>query len=115
MQETSKPKYVDNKDVLETRAIILEMERSGLFATKTESHQSFVQVSKSHKLVFYLLTSKELGYIDVHMEVPIIKGVTYADIYVKEIDIALMIDGPTHFYLDEQSIRVPDLLDNVLD
>ena len=49
------------------------------------------------------------------MEVPIIKGLTYADIYVKEIKTALMIDGPNHYYLDKPSIRVPDLLENVLD
>jgi hypothetical protein len=115
MHETSKPEYANNQDVQETRALILEMEKAGLFAARTESHQAFVQVSKSHKLVFHLLTSKELGYKDVHMEVPIIKGVTYADIFLREVNLALMIDGPTHYFLDEPTIRIPDLLDNVLD
>jgi hypothetical protein len=100
MDETSKTKYSDNKLVAETRALILEMEKAGEFAMTSESHVGPVMVSKAHKFCFHLITSKEIGYKDVFMEVPILKGVTYADIYIKEIDLVIMIQGPNLFFSD---------------
>lgn len=61
-----------------------------------------------------MLTSKELGYKDVHIEVPILNHITNADLYIGELDLVVNVDGPTHFYLDEPSIRIPKLLDDFL-
>jgi hypothetical protein len=38
--------------------------------------------------------------------------ITNADLYVRELDLVVNVDGPTHFYLDEPSIRIPNLLDD---
>ena len=43
------------------------------------------------------------------MEVPLMNGLTYADIYIKEIDLAIMIDGPVHFYSDDWHIKRPSI------
>jgi hypothetical protein len=115
MQETEKSEYENNLDVTATRAMIQQMEGDGKFKKDNKSFQSFVALSKAHLFCFHLLTSKEVGYKDVHMEVPILNGLTYADIYIKEIDLAIMVDGPSHYYLDEPRIRAPDLLDRILD
>ena len=114
MDETSKPKYSDNKLVAETRALILEMEKAGEFVIASESHVGPVALSKAHKFCFHLITSKEIGYKDVFMEVPILKGITYADIYIKEIDLVIMIQGPNHFFSDQQNIMIPKLIDRFL-
>ena len=114
MDETSKPKYSDNKLVAETRALILEMEKAGEFVIASESHVGPVTLSKAHKFCFHLITSKEIGYKDVFMEVPILKGITYADIYIKEIDLVIMIQGPVHFFSDQPNIMIPKLIDRFL-
>ena len=49
------------------------------------------------------------------MEVPILQSVTYADIYIKEIDLVIMINGPVHYYVDKPNIFVPKLIDRFLE
>ena len=71
-----------------------------------------MEVSKSHRLCYHLLTSKEIGYKDVHMEVPILNGLTYADIYVRDINLVIMVNGPNHYYLDEPTILIKSLMDD---
>lgn len=66
-----------------------------------------MQISKAHKLAYYLLTSPELGFKHVHMEVPILHGLTYADIYIEDINLALMINGPRHYFRDRPDLRIP--------
>ena len=89
------------------------MEQQGLFV-EDQKHQPFVQISKAHKLAYYLLTSRELGFKHVHMEVPILNGLTYADIYIEDINLALMINGPRHYFRDRPDLRIPLLYDSLI-
>jgi hypothetical protein len=50
------------------------MERKGAFTEEKNEYQSLVRISKAHRLCYYLLTSKELGFKQVLMEVPILNG-----------------------------------------
>lgn len=90
------------------------MEKAAEFEIDSENHQSPVLLSKAHKFCFHLITSKEIGYKDVFMEVPILKGITYADIYIKEIDLVIMVNGPVHYFVDQPTITVPKLIDKFL-
>lgn len=60
------------------------------------------------------MTSRELGFKNVHMEVPILNGLTYADIFIKDIDLALMINGPRHYFRDRPDQRIPLLYDSLM-
>ena len=53
-------------------------------------------VSNAHKLVYYLLTSPELGYTDVEIEKQYELGST--DLYIHDIGLAIELDGPSHFF-----------------
>lgn len=46
------------------------------------------------------------------MEVPILNGLTYADIYVRDINLVIMVNGPNHYYLDEPTILIKSLMDD---
>ena len=115
MQETQKPEYKNNEVVKETRELIYQMEQAGMFDREHFIRQKQVKISKAHRLVYYLLTSKELGYKDVHIEVPILNHISNADLYIGELNLVVNVDGPSHFYLDEPYIRIPKLTDRFID
>ena len=48
------------------------------------------------------------------MEVPIMNGLTFADIYISSINLVIMIDGPAHFYIDAHHIEIPNLIKNYI-
>ena len=55
-----------------------------------------MSLSKSHKFMYYLLTSPELGYKQVEVERPYNGG--HADLYIHDIDVAIELDGPNHYF-----------------
>ena len=46
--------------------------------------------------MYYLLTSPEIGYREVEFEKPYHLG--YADLYIHDIQLAIELDGPAHFF-----------------
>ena len=67
---------------------------------------SQLSLSKSHKFMYYLLTSPELGYKQVEVERPYNGG--HADLYIHDIDVAIELDGPNHYFnqLDKRLMTV---------
>ena len=55
------------------------------------------QVSSAHKLIYFMLTSTEIGFRDVRIEHQFSDTET-CDIYVPEANLIIEIDGPTHFF-----------------
>ena len=55
------------------------------------------KLSKAVKLCHYLLTSPELGYRNVMIEY-YFEANKSVDFYISEIDLAIELEGPAHFY-----------------
>ena len=55
------------------------------------------RLSKAIKLCHYLLTSPELGYKNVQFEY-FYETNKSVDLYIHEIDLAIELDGPAHFF-----------------
>lgn len=41
------------------------------------------------------------------MEVPILDGLAHLDLYIEDVNLAIMFDGPRHFYSDLPDYKIP--------
>ena len=91
--EANADREIASKRIAQT---ILESQKDREKALVEAVQARDLAVSNAHKLVYYLLTSPELGYTDVEIEKRYELGST--DLYIHDIGLAIELDGPSHFF-----------------
>jgi hypothetical protein len=63
-----------------------------------------VKISSAHKLIYYILTSEELGYLQTEIERPW-NRFTNVDLFVPDVGLIIEINGPTHYFESSGKLR----------